>query len=745
MLSSSVKSYLSDHGAVHCTLKYQKTKVPKSLVTYRNFKNINQIEFANDIRKFPLLKQSTASLNEKVEKYNTFLSDTLNKHAPMKTRSISLRPSVPWLPDAIFDAKRKRRRLERHWRKTKLDIDRHAFTKQRRIVSDMLTSARSDYFLTKISECGNDQKALFKIIDTLMNRRSKPKLPEHENIQDVMEIQKIRLHLDTVTDTDVSQPTSESSYPDSSPVRAMSHFITVTPDEISKLILGSPTKSCDLDPIPTWMVKLHLDLLLPPITDIINMSLTSGVVPESMRHALVTPLLKKQSLDPENPKNYRPVSNLPFVSKILEKVVAKQLLDHMETNGLHEPLQSAYRCGHSTETALVRVQNDLLRAVDRKQGIILVLLDLSAAFDTIDHDILLSRLRENIGIDGLALDWIKSYLSNRTQSIYAGKMSSSKCSLPFGVPQGSVLGPKFFCVYSGPIGSIAHKHGLEVHLYADDTQLYIFFSIKSDLSAPVQKVEACISEIRSWMRKNKLKLNDDKTEYMVISSDRVKAGLCIPDLLIGATKLKPSNAVRNLGAMFDDTLKMTNQISAITKRSHFHLRNIRSIRKSLTKTATEQLIHAFITSTLDNCNALLCGLPSNLIGRLQRIQNMAARVVALKSKYDSITPVLIDLHWLPVNSRIEFKILVLVWKALNGIGPSYIRDLLTLYCPARMLRSCDNMNLCIPKTRLKTYGDRAFSVAAPKLWNRLSVQIKSSKTLASFKQQLKSKLFQVVY
>ena len=391
------------------------------------------------------------------------------------------------------------------------------------------------------------------------------------------------------------------------------------------------------------------------------------------------------------------------------------------------------------------MQNDLLRAVDRKQGIILVLLDLSAAFDTIDHDILLSRLRENIGIDGLALDWIKSYLSNRTQSIYAGKMSSSKCSLPFGVPQGSVLGPKFFCVYSGPIGSIAHKHGLEVHLYADDTQLYIFFSIKSDISSPVQKVEACISEIRSWMRKNKLKLNDDKTEYMVISSDRVKAGLCIPDLLIGATKLKSSNAVRNLGAMFDDTLKMTNQISAITKRSHFHLRNIRSIRKSLTKAATEQLIHAFITSTLDNCNALLCGLPSNLIGRLQRIQNMAARVVALKSKYDSITPVLIDLHWLPVKSRIEFKILVLVWKALNGIGPSYIRDLLTLYCPARVLRSCDNMNLCIPKTRLKTYGDRAFSVAAPKLWNRLPVQIKSSKTLASFKRQLKTQLFQVAY
>ena len=182
-----------------------------------------------------------------------------------------------------------------------------------------------------------------------------------------------------------------------------------------------------------------------------------------------------------------------------------------------------------------------------------MLLDLSAAFDTIDHSILLCRLEERLGLGGVALDWIRSYLSDRTQSVYVNGVSSKSSNLLFGVPQGSVLGPKLFCIYSGPLSNIAHLHGLEVHLYADDTQLYIFFSIKSGLSEPIQKVEACIKDISTWMRKNKLKLNDDKTEYMVISSDRVKAGLSIPDLMAGAVKVSPSHSFRNFGAMVDDT------------------------------------------------------------------------------------------------------------------------------------------------------------------------------------------------
>ena len=346
---------------------------------------------------------------------------------------------------------------------------------------------------------------------------------------------------------------------------------------------------------------------------------------------------------------------------------------------------------------------------------------------------------------GTALKWVSSYLTNRTQAIFAQGVSSASSELLFGVPQGSVLGPKLFCVYSGPISAIAQKHSLEVHLYADDTQLYIFFDVKADPTLYVKRVEGCIKDISTWMRANKLKLNDEKTELLVISSDRLKDIVCIPGLTVGANVVQPSSVVRNLGAMFDDNMKMSRHVNSLAQRAHFHLRNIRSIRKCLTKRAAEQLIHAFVSSILDNGNALLYGLPATLVVKLQRIQNIAARIVTLTPRRDHITPILKDLHWLPVKYRVQFKILVLVWRALNNMGPAYISDMLSLYTPARALRSKSQYMLIIPKTRLKSYGDRAFSVAAPTLWNELPLTIRRAQTIGAFKKSLKTFLFSLAY
>jgi len=254
----------------------------------------------------------------------------------------------------------------------------------------------------------------------------------------------------------------------------------------------------------------------------------SGILPDVHKTALVTPLLKKPTLDHNELKNFRPVSNLSFVSKLIEKVVLSQLSAHLKTNHLFNPLQSAYRPGHSTETALVKIVNDLLLALDQGKVSILTLLDLSAAFDTIDHGLLLSRLEHVFGVSDSALLWFSSYLSNRTQTVSINNSTSDPALLRYGVPQGSVLGPVLFVLYTAPLADIMTAHSVLHHSYADDTQLQKSADPKG-FDTLVNSMQECIRDVKSWMTFNKLKLNDEKTEVMVVSSPRISTSLQLPD------------------------------------------------------------------------------------------------------------------------------------------------------------------------------------------------------------------------
>ena len=225
-------------------------------------------------------------------------------------------------------------------------------------------------------------------------------------------------------------------------------FVPATVSEVTKVIKAAPSKSCCLDPLPTWLLKDCLGLLAPVITSIVNQSLSSGEMPSSLKLAVVTPLLKKASLDQDCLGNYRQVSELSFLSKVIERVVGSRLSQHMEAHDMYEPSQSAYRKGHSVETALVRTQNDLLHAADRYCVSCLVLLDLSAAFDTLDHSVLLRRLSSQTGLRGVALGWFASYSTARTQSVKVSGVMTQALALHCGVPQGSVLGPTLFTVYT---------------------------------------------------------------------------------------------------------------------------------------------------------------------------------------------------------------------------------------------------------------------------------------------------------
>ena len=206
-------------------------------------------------------------------------------------------------------------------------------------------------------------------------------------------------------------------------------------------------KTCALDLLPASVLTKCLQRLLPVITDIVNRSLDEALMPNSLKTALIIPLLKKTNLDTEDFRNFRSVTNLPFVSKLIEKSVAVQLVQYIDDNNLDEKLQSAYKKLHSTETALLRIHDDILRTVDRGCTVVSLLLDLSAAFDTVDHGLLLHRLNTRFGIKGKVLAWFKSYLTDRSQFVSIDGSNSSHSDLMYGVPQGSVLGPILYLLY----------------------------------------------------------------------------------------------------------------------------------------------------------------------------------------------------------------------------------------------------------------------------------------------------------
>ena len=737
-----------DHYAVWCYLNIARPKTISKTVTYRSLRKIPIHDYRADILRVVECNSETAGAL--VEQYNGKLQALTDKYAPPQNKTITLRPHAPWYTEALRREKRERRKCERTATRTLLTVDREIAEERYARRTVQIEQAKAAYYTSQIDKNKGDSKTLFKLTNSLMGKNGETILPTHSCDKTLADqflsffhnkIDNIRTGLCAMVDEPLVEIPDQSF--NGVPLNC---FSGVTLQEIRHIILKAPSKSCELDPLPSWLLKECVDELSPIVTSIVNASLNHAIVPLSLKTALIRPLLKKSGLDKEVLKNYSPVSNLSFISKVLEKVAAKRLDDHMLDNNLYSSVQSAYRERHSTETALLKVQSDILTALDSGSGAVLLMLDLSAAFDTIDHGILLSRLNSLYGISGDALDWFKSYLSNRVQRVIIGDTVSECKSLNFGVPQGSVLGPKIYCMYTKPISDIIAGHGLSHHCYADDTQLYIAIEHSANLHSELLRMERCVADIRNWMRHDMLKLNDDKTELIVFASRYNQHLYSDASMMIGNTTVVCEPQVKNLGVIFDQVMSMRQHVNYTSRTARFHLRNISRIRRYIPEESCKLVVQSLVTSRLDYSNGLLYGIPKSAVSILQSVQNSAARIVTKTAPREHITPVLRELHWLPVDRRIEYKILLYAYKALNGLAPEYLCNMVELYAPDRVLRSASQNLLVVPRGKHCQYGMRTFAMAAATLWNSLNVRdrsnrIRGSPSLESFKSNLKTLLF----
>ena len=495
------------------------------------------------------------------------MAQALYRHAPLRTKAIRSRPLFSWFNEEIKVARREQRKAERKWRGTGSSEDVLAYKAKKNIANALMKEARCKFYHDFIEDNSSNQRSFFSAAKKLFNQGDNRAVypPIDDNVKLANQLGTFFVQkIETIGSKLYNMAQVPPSLPDDhAPVLPplLSKFSPLTEEEVRKLISSSSKKSCTLGPMPTSLVMDCINVLLPIITRMINLSLESGLFADDWKCALVLPLLKKPGLDPLN-KNYRPVSNLQYILKLTEKAVFEQIHTYMMTHSQNPEFQSSYRQNHSTETALVKVTNDIVTKMNTQEVTLLVMLDLSAAFDTVNHSILLTSLNEELGICGAALAWLKSYLANRGQRVSVDGSLSERFSLDCGVPQGSCLGALLFVIYASKLFKVVGDQLPHAHCYADDTQIYLSFKPNSSTSqeVAVRVMERCIEKIRRWLIQDRLLINDNKTEFMIIGIQQQLRKLQAMNIKVGSSEIKPSSQVRNLGCWLDPNLYMRRTI-----------------------------------------------------------------------------------------------------------------------------------------------------------------------------------------
>ena len=495
---------LSDHYPIFFELpNIAKPVAPvERVISFRNTQSINIPDFASNlsISLDAALsdKIEDSSFNELFQIYNDTLKCQFGAVAPIQTKTIRSTSEPKWLDGEYKINRATRRRLHKRWKKSGLDVDKESYVTQRKLCVQLALDKRRKFYSDLITSKTGDQRALFSIVNKIFDKsKSSGALPQYHDAQELVNkfnnvyVNKVKQLRDKIPQSNYSSSIGNFTS------TMMDSFRPTTVNELSDIIRESGIKTSFQDVLPAKILKQVIDKLLPHICNLVNKSLVTGSC-DGLKESVVVPLLKKAGLDPDILKNYRPVADLVFLSKLSERVVAKRLNEQMVNNNLLCNYEHAYKPYHSTETLLLCPVNEILLAMDKNLVTILLLIDMSAAFDTVDIDLLLHVLESEIGITGVALDWFESFLKGRNQMVLIENKLSDVLKVNFGVPQGSVLEPILFNIYIRSLFSTIEKCGFKTSGYAYDNNARLSFGIHFQHQVITEELPYLMRRIIDW-------------------------------------------------------------------------------------------------------------------------------------------------------------------------------------------------------------------------------------------------------
>lgn len=727
----------SAHDIIYAVYDLSVSKDTPKPIYYRDLKHVNSEKLLNDVENVNWwLVYDKPDVDSKLETFNNLMIELMDKHAPLKI-FVPTKSSQPWMSKYIKSLMRNRDKLWKKQRSTGCALDNENYRVARNKVKQEIRNAKCRFFHDKF-KLSSDTKSVWSTVRSLgiksTSSQSEPVVPVDALNKHYASVSSVRYPMEiSMLIEDCKKNTTDRDINDKF------HFNYVLPEDIVNAVTSIKSNAKGFDNIPVSFIKLCLSALLPVLDHLFNFSLQNGIFPTLWKMANILPIVKVKN--PKEAKDYRPISILCVLGKALEKIVHKQVSDYLSNNQLFAEYQSGFRKNHSTVTALLKVTDDIRAAMDQRLMTLLVLLDLSKAFDCVHHELLLTKLKY-LGFSDNTLNWFLSYLSHRCHRVLVNEdLYSSWENITTGVPQGSVLGPLLFIIYMFDLSkSITHCFH---HSYADDLQLYIHFPV-NQFKTYLERSQSDVIGVIQYCKGHNLTMNLSKTQVIIIGTQRYLTQLHetpIPSFIVDGFEVLYSSSVNNLGVLFDPTLSWNDHCISVAKKVFGVLAQLKRNFSYIPSSIRKILVSALVFPLIDYASELFTDMSvvNNL--RLQKLQNTCIRFITGAKKCEHVTPYYKELGILKIKERRSLAVSMLMWKVVKDQQPKYLFKSYVFTSSSNLRSTRSNKSMIqVPNHRLEKYHF-SFHVQSIKCWNTFKLYDLVQKSPTTVKYHVSKILF----